>query len=129
MIASNILLSNASLNNFVELLVVLVIFLFVIAITILTTKFIGGYQKTQYMNKNLKMIETMRMANDKYISLIQVGEVYLVVGVGKNEIHEIAKLTKEELPEIISLDTNNQLVFKNGFQDTLNRLMKKNKED
>lgn len=42
-----ILLSSA-LGSFIQLLGVLIIFLFVLAITYFTTKWIGNYQKTKF---------------------------------------------------------------------------------
>lgn len=108
-----------------QLLVVLVIFIFVLLITIYTTKWIGGYQKTQMINRNLKVLETMKMGNNKYIALVQVGEVYLVVGIGKDEIHTIAKLNKEELPEILVNSASTGGDLKENFQELLEKLKNK----
>ena len=41
------ILLSSSLNSFIQLLGVLLIFLFVLVITYFTTKWIGGYQKVQ----------------------------------------------------------------------------------
>lgn len=108
-----------------QLLVVLVIFLFVLAITFFTTKWIGGYQKAQMSNKNLKMIEAMQLGNNKYLGLLQIGEVYLVVGVGKEDVHPIAKLTKEELPMLLDDEDLTSAGGKEGFQDILNKIKMK----
>ena len=53
-----ILLSSA-LGSFIQLLGVLIIFLFVLAITYFTTKWIGNYQKTNFANKNLQIVESI----------------------------------------------------------------------
>ena len=55
-----ILLSSA-LGSFIQLLGVLIIFLFVLAITYFTTKWIGNYQKTNFANKNLLIVESIRV--------------------------------------------------------------------
>ncbi len=109
-------------DKIAQLLVVLVIFIFVLLITAFTTKFIGGYQKTQLSNKNLKIIESLRLANNKYLALIEVGEVYLIVGVGKDEIHTIAKLTKDELPNVATYEDATSGDFGKGFQEILERV-------
>ena len=119
------IIGSTGLDNFIQLLVVLVIFLFVLGITILTTRFIGGYQKMQMNNKNMKLVEALRLSNSKYIGLVEVGEVYLVVGVGKDEIHPIAKLTKEELPDLKEYTDTKSPELKEGFQDILDKMKRK----
>ncbi|MBE5906425.1 MAG: hypothetical protein E7277_06470 [Lachnospiraceae bacterium] len=119
------IIGSTGLDNVVQLLVVLVIFLFVLAITVLTTRFIGGYQKMQMSNKNIRMIESLRLSNSKYIGLLEVGEVYLVVGVGKDEITPIAKLTKEELPDLKEFESVATPDLKEGFQDILEKVKRK----
>ncbi len=121
----NMIIGSTSWDSFLQLIVVLVIFIFVLGITMITTKWIGGYQKTQMTNKNIKVIESLRMGNNKYIALVEVGEVFLVVGVGKDEIHTIAKLSKEELPDVVTYDSSGRPELKEGFQDVLNKIKRK----
>lgn len=74
-----ILLSSA-LGSFIQLLgSLLIIFFFVLAITYFTTKWIGNYQKTNFANKNLQIVESIRVGNNKFIAIVKAGEVYLVV--------------------------------------------------
>ncbi|SFP91283.1 flagellar protein FliO/FliZ [Lachnospiraceae bacterium XBB1006] len=119
------IIGSSGLDNVVQLLVVLVIFVFVLVITILTTRFIGGYQKMQMNNRNIRMIESLRLSNNKYIGLLEVGEVFLVVGVGKDEITPIAKLTKEELPDLKEYESVSSPNMKEGFQDILDKVKRK----
>ena len=83
-----ILLSSA-LGSFIQLLGVLIIFLFVLVITYFTTKWIGNYQKTNFANKNLQIVESIRVGNNKFIAIVKAGEVYLVVAVGKDQLSEV----------------------------------------
>ena len=46
------ILLSSSLNSFIQLLGVLLIFLFVLVITYFTTKWIGGYQKVQMSGRS-----------------------------------------------------------------------------
>ena len=87
-----ILLSSA-LGSFIQLLGVLIIFLFVLAITYFTTKWIGNYQKTNFANKNLQIVESIRVGNNKFIAIVKAGEVYLVVAVGKDDVTLLTQLT------------------------------------
>lgn len=60
----NILLSGA-FDSFVQLIGALIIFAFVIGITYLTTRWMGGIQKGRNNNKNLHIIETIGVGNNK----------------------------------------------------------------
>ena len=115
------LLANLSsgLESAVQLLVALIVFVIVIVLTGLTTKWIGGYQKTRFLNKNLQPIESMKVGNNKFIQLVKVGEVYLVLGIGKDEVNAIAKLTKEELPDVIETNFQNTGITTDNFHDVL----------
>jgi flagellar protein FliO/FliZ len=94
----NILIAN-SFDSFIQLLGALVIFAFVLAITYLTTRWMGGISKSHSNNKNLRIVETIGVGNNKYISIVEVGTVYLVVSVGKEEVHLLAQLTRDELKD------------------------------
>ena len=84
-------------DSFFQLIGVLLIFLFVLAITYFTTKWIAGYQKGTMSNKNIKVIESFRVNNNKLIQIIQVGEKYLAISVCKDSINVLTELTKEQL--------------------------------
>lgn len=94
-----ILLSSA-LGSFIQLLGVLIIFLFVLAITYFTTKWIGNYQKTNFANKNLQIVESIRVGNNKFITIVKAGEVYLVVAMGKDDVTLLTQLTEDQLSEV-----------------------------
>ena len=119
------IIGSTGWDSFVQLLVVLIIFIFVLAITALTTKWIGGYQKTQMSNKNMRVVESLRLGNNKFLALVEVGEVYLIVGVGRDEVHTIAKLTKNELPELLSYEETNVSNGVEGFQEILEKVKRK----
>lgn len=97
-----ILLAASSLmNSTIELITVLIIFVFVLLLTNYVTKWIANYQKVRYTQGNLTIIEAMRVSNNQYIQLVKVGkDKYLVVGVGKDSMTLLAELTKEELNEL-----------------------------
>ncbi len=119
----NILLSS-SLESFIQLVGVLLIFAFVLAITYLTTRWMGGYQKAHSHNKNLRIIETIHVGNNKMISIIAAGKKYLVVSVGKDEVHMLAELSEEELKELP--DTGEKSVMpQESFQQILGKLKDK----
>lgn len=84
-------------ESFFQLIGVLLIFLFVLVITYFTTKWIAGYQKGTMSNKNIRVIETFRVNNNKFIQIIQIGEKYLAVSVCKDTMNVLTELTEEQL--------------------------------
>ena len=58
------------MNSVVELITVLVIFLFVLALTYYVTRWIAGYQKTKTAQGNLSVIEAIRISNNQYVHII-----------------------------------------------------------
>ena len=123
-----ILLSSA-LGSFIQLLGVLIIFLFVLAITYFTTKWIGNYQKTNFANKNLQIVESIRVGNNKFIAIVKAGEVYLVVAVGKDDVTLLTQLTEEQLSEVPDLSAAQNRFPMDGkaaqenFREVLNRVV------
>lgn len=122
------ILLASSLESFIQLLGALVIFAFVLVITYFTTRWIGNYQKTNVQNRNLQFIESIGVGNNKFISLVKAGKVYLVVAVGKDEVTMLAQLTEEQLEEIplaqMAADSKQIKISNESFQDILNKLKK-----
>jgi flagellar protein FliO/FliZ len=119
----NILMAS-SLESFIQLLGALVIFAFVLVITYLATRWMGGMQKTHSNNKNLRIVETIGVGNNKYISIVEVGTVYLVVSVGKDDVHLLAQLTRDELSDF-SFELEKEGKAQEPFAEVLNRLRDK----
>ncbi len=105
-----------------QLIVVLVCFVIVLAMTYFTTRWIAGYQKTQSINKNLAVSETLKLTTDKYVQLIQVGkDRYFVIAVGKNEITFLGEISQDELKEIPDTSKENIPTIQGDFNDILNK--------
>lgn len=105
-----ILMLSASMESFLQLMVSLLIFAFVLFLTYMTSRWIGKYQKGHMLSKNLRIIETIPAGQNKNICLLKVGTEYLVVAIGKDEIHALATLTEDQLTD---------LSFKNEIPDTV----------
>lgn len=93
---------TSSFESFIQLMGVLLVFIFVLGITYVATRWIAGYQKAHSFNKNLKVIETLRLTANKYIQIVEAGDEYLVIAIGKDEVRLLTKLTGEQLKEIPS---------------------------
>ena len=98
-------MKTSGFDSFIQLLGVLLIFIFVLAITYFTTKWIAGYQ-----------------TQNKYIQIIEAGEVYLVIGVGKDEITMLTTLTKEQLHDLDTYEVIKQTEAGENFQEILKKI-------
>ena len=119
------LLILSSLDSFVQLITVLVIFIFVLIITYFTTRWMAGIQKGRSFNKNLRIIETISAGNNKMISIVQAGEKYLVVSIGKDEVHYLTELKQEELKDLSFMNPDNQNDKQDPFAEIFGRLKEK----
>ena len=76
-----ILMLSASMESFLQLIVALLIFVIVLGLTYVTTRWIGKYQKVHMNSKNLRIIETIPAGANKNICLVKAGKEYLVVAI------------------------------------------------
>lgn len=92
------LLSVATrMDSYLQFITVLILFVFVLAITYLVTRWIAKYQKGRTAAGNLEVIETLRITSNKYIQIVRAGSKYLVIAVGKDEVHMLSELSEEQL--------------------------------
>lgn len=117
---------SASMESFLQLISALLIFAFVLLITYFTTRWVGNYQKVRLKSKNLQVIESLSAGNNKTICLLKAGTEYLVVAIGKDEIHPLATLKEEQLTDLsfLSEETEN-IVSGESFQEILGQLKDK----
>ena len=117
---------SASMESFIQLIVTLLIFIFVLVITYITTRWIGNYQKGHMNSKNLRMIETIPAGQNKHICLLKAGTEYLVVAIGKDEIHPLATLSEDQLTDLSFMnEIPNTVVPSESFQEIFGQLKDK----
>ena len=73
-----ILLSSHSLSDIAQLFTVLIIFIFVLALSMFCAKWMGNYQKAQSAGGSAEVIETIRIAQGKWVQIIRIGSKYKV---------------------------------------------------
>ena len=122
-----ILLSlSASMESFLQLISALLIFALVLLLTYFTTHWVGSYQKIRMRSKNLQVIESLSAGNNKSICLIKAGTDYLVVAVGKDEMHLLTTLKEEQLTDVSFMDEGLETqVTGESFQEILGQLKDK----
>ena len=115
---------TSSLESFMQLISVLVIFVFVLVITYVTTRWMAGFQKSRSYNKNLKIIETIAVGNNKLISIVAVGKKYIAGSVGKDDVHFLTEIKEDELKDLSFLDEPDKESAKESFANILEKLKK-----
>lgn len=88
---------TTQMDSYIQFVTVLVLFVLVLVITYLVTKWIANYQKGKTIVGNLEVIETCRITSNKYVQIVRAGSKYLVVGLGKDEVHILSELSEDQL--------------------------------
>lgn len=109
-------------DSYAQFITVLLIFVAVLAVTALVTKWIAGYQKQQGAECNIEVKETVRIANNKYIQLVRIGESYFAIAVCKDSVTTLGEIPAEQLKEETTLENTS------GFRELLERAAKKQNE-
>lgn len=113
-----------ALEGFIQLVVVFIMFLFVLALAYLTARLAGRFQSNIQSRSNIRIIETARLGNNKYVQIVKVGSRYIAIGVGKDTIAFLTQLDEDEL-NLEALDDKT----KGSFKDILSQLQKKRDEN
>lgn len=111
-------------DSYVQFITVLVVFVLVLGVTALVTRWIANYQKQQNVNVNVEVIETTRIAGNKYVQILRIGETYVAVAVCKDTVTQLCRIPKEQLRNHKSAQGS---LFKSaGFKELLDKAAKKN---
>ena len=84
-------------DSYIQFMTVLILFVLVLGIAYAVTRWIAKTQQGRVTAGNLEVIETCRITSNKYVQIIRAGAKYLVIAVGKDEIHMLAQLSEDEL--------------------------------
>lgn len=119
------ILAATSLDSFVQLITVLIIFVFVLILTYFTTRWMAGIHKGRSFNRNLKIIETISVGNNKMISIVEAGTKYIVVSIGKDEVNFLTELKEDELKDLSFKDPQNTTQNTESFSAIMDKLKEK----
>ena len=119
------ILAATSLDSFVQLITVLIIFVFVLILTYFTTRWMAGIQKGRSFNRNLIIIDRISVGNNKMISIVEAGTKYIVVSIGKDEVNFLTELKEEELKDLSFKDPQNTTQNTESFSAIMDKLKEK----
>lgn len=118
-----ILLTMDTLGGIAQFITVLVLFVAVLWVTWAVTKWMGGYQKGKWAGGNIEMLESFRIASDKYVQIIRVADKYLAIAVSKDTVTVLSELEESKLVRRDDADS-----AKISFQEILEKVREKKKE-
>ncbi len=104
-----------------QLVGLVVILIIILVAAYYTSRFIGGIKLGQMKKSNFQVIDTYRVTANKALQLIKVGNKYLVISIGKDEINFITELEETE----VIIRENNQGETQ-SFKQILDKLKNKN---
>ena len=111
-------------EGFTQFLTVILVFLLVLALTYLTTRFVGTYQKARTAAGNIEVIETYKITNGKYLQIVRVGEKYVLIGIGKDDITSICELSADDIKPVTESPSQSIETFKNILDKARQRIGK-----
>lgn len=114
-------------DSYAQFITVLVVFVLVLGITALVTRWIANYQKQQSVNVNVEIIETTRIAGNKYIQIIRIGEMYVAIAVCKDTVTQLCEIPEEQLRRQKS--AHDSLFHSVSFKELFDRAAKRNVVD
>ena len=85
------------MNTYLQFITMLIIFVVVLAATYFFTKWMADFQKDKTASGNIEVIETARISTTKYIQIVRIGQKYMAIAVGKDEVTNLGEISREDL--------------------------------
>ncbi len=119
-------------HSFVNILSLLLIFVLVLVMAYFSTKFIAKIQANNINNKsNIKIIESFRLGNNKFIAIVKIGGDYYAIALGKEEVTFIDKLDQDglSLNQEGTSQTDGSIEGSSSFKEILSQFKKNKSKD
>ncbi|MDD6233754.1 MAG: flagellar biosynthetic protein FliO [Lachnospiraceae bacterium] len=84
-------------NSIAQFITVTLIFIFVLAITYFTTRWIGSYQKKKMSYGNIKVIESTRLSSNKILEIVKAGDKCVLIAVCKDTVTYLGEINENTL--------------------------------
>ncbi len=85
------------MENVFRLLAAILIFVVVLFLTAFVTKMLANSGWASPSTKNMKVMETIKIAQNKFIQIVMIGSNYYAIGISKDEMTFISQIPAEEL--------------------------------
>ncbi|WP_167956864.1 flagellar biosynthetic protein FliO [Anaerosporobacter faecicola] len=96
---------SSTIENIAELFGLLVVFVLILVLAYFTSRWIGktGVGMTT-KNRNITVIETLRLSQSKYVQILKISDKYIVIAVSKDHVEYLTEVdgSKLEINEGVS---------------------------
>lgn len=120
-----LILMASKASSVAQFFTVLILFLIICGLTYYTTRFIASYQKGNLKASNIETIDSYRLDNSKYISIVRIGNKILALCVCKDTVTVLCELSEDELIQT----TFDSEMAKFPFQKILDKVKEKTKTE
>ena len=119
-------IGSSRLEAFAQLITLVLIFAFVLALTYFATKWVGNYQKEKMSGSNITVLETMKISGTKYLQIIKIGTKCFAIAVCKDTVTYLCEVNEEEL---IYRENSTGGIHVDNFKAILDKYKKDKPED
>ncbi len=88
---------SGGFDSVIQLISVIAVFIVVLLITYYATRWVGNIQKTKMNGSNIKVLETLRISNTKYLQIVKIGSKCFAIAVCKDTVTYLGDLQEEDL--------------------------------
>lgn len=107
----NTYLLFAKQSDWLQVIVLMVLFIVVLFGAYFSTKLFGNFQIKKGSSKNIHQLESISVGPQKVIQLIKVGEEFILIGITKDKITYIKEINKDNIDlNKYEKDKSNQVV-------------------
>ena len=115
----------SSLESFLSLFGVIIMFCIILALCYIVTRWLGGSGLLQQQNKNISVVESYKLGPNQFIQIVKIGNKYISIGIGKDHIEYLSEIPEEglDLEQYITVNSKNQ--SPESFKDIFSKVSKK----
>lgn len=117
---------NSRVESFAQLVTLVLIFGFVLAITYFGTRWVSNFQKEKMSGCNIKVLDTLRITNTKYIQVVKIGEKCFAISVCKDTVTYLCEVNEDDL--VLNDESQSGLKSEN-FKEILDKFKKDKPKD
>lgn len=106
-------------DSVIQFITVLLIFVMVLVITMLVTRWIGKFQKMQNIGENVQVLESVRISPSACVEILKIGNKYIAVALSKDSVTMLCELDEAEISK-----ENGNLANNDAFAGIFDRVKK-----
>ncbi len=115
----------SSVESFASLLGVIVVFILVLLLSYVTTKWLGGSGLLMQRTKNISIVESYKLGSNTYIQIVKIGKKYYALGTGKDTVEYLSEIAEDDLDLEQYKSLMNKSQNPESFKDILSKVNKR----